>query len=80
MTGVEYEEDILLWSKRQTALLRQAAAAYHNTEDAPDCPNTIEEIEGVGRSELHVVQSLLIQAFLHELKAMAWPLSSEMPY
>ncbi len=34
----------------------------------------------MGRGELHAVQSLLIQALPHELKAMAWPLSSEAPH
>ena len=81
MSGIGlYEEDILLWSERQAALLRQAAAAQRGNEDAPDWPNIIEEIESAGRSELHAVQSLLIQALLHELKAIAWPLSSEVPH
>ena len=54
MSGIGlYDEDILLWSERQAALLRQAAAAQRSNEDAPDWPNIIEEIESVGRSELH---------------------------
>ena len=81
MTDVAlYEEDILLWSERQAALLRRAAGAQRSNEDEPDWPNIIEEIESVGRSELHAVQSLLIQALLHKLKAIAWPLSSEVPH
>ena len=81
MSGIGlYEEDILLWSERQAALLRQAAAGWHNAEDAPDWPNIIEEIEGVGRSELNAVRSLLTQALLHDLKAAAWPDSREAPH
>ena len=43
--------------------------------ETPDWTNIIEEIEAVGRSELHAVESLLVQAILHGLKADAWPLS-----
>ena len=39
-------------------------------EDAElDWPNIAEEIEDVGRSEFHAVESLLVQAFCHRLKA-----------
>ena len=32
-----------------------------------------------GRLQVHAVESLLTQAFLHDLKAEAWPLSREAP-
>ena len=80
MSGIGlYEEDILLWSERQAALLRQAAAQRGN-EDAPDWPNIIEEIESVGRGELNAVRSLLTQALLHDLKVAGWPDSREVPH
>jgi hypothetical protein len=66
-----YDTDILLWSEEQAELLRRRAA------NSLDWDNLVEEIEAVGRSELHAVESHLILAFLHDLKAEAWPLSRD---
>ena len=44
-----------------------------------DWANIIEEIESVGLSELHSVESFLAQALAHMLKAKAWPSSREVP-
>lgn len=44
-----------------------------------DWPNIIEEIEGVGQSQVDAVESLLFRAFLHDLKAEAWPLARDVP-
>jgi uncharacterized protein DUF29 len=74
-----YETDILAWSEEQAARLRRVAAAERLNEASPDWPNIIEEIESVGREQLHAVESLLTQAFIHMLKAEAWPLSSAAP-
>ena len=68
-----YDSDILLWSERQADLLRRHAAVAREN-DAIDWPNVIEEIESVGNEQLHAVESLLIQALAHMLKATAWPL------
>jgi hypothetical protein len=68
-----YDTDILEWSQRQAALLRRIAEGERLNE--LDWPNIAEEIEDVGRSELHSVESLLTLALLHDLKAQAWPLS-----
>jgi hypothetical protein len=73
-----YDTDILIWSERQADLLRQHAAAAREN-DAIDWPNIIEEIEDVGRNQLHSVESLLVQALRHILKAEAWPLSLDVP-
>ena len=73
-----YDADILEWSERQAALLRRVAAGEMSNE-APDWENVVEEIESVGREQLHAVESLLVQALLHMLKAEAWPLSSAAP-
>ena len=67
-----YDTDVLVWSERQAALLRRLAAGERVNDD-PDWPNIIEEIESVGRSELNTVRSLLRQALVHRLKAVAWP-------
>ncbi len=67
-----YDTDILTWSEQQSALLRRLADG-ERINDLIDWPNVIEEIESVGRSELKAVQSHIILAILHELKAKAWP-------
>src|SRR5271163_1132353 len=69
-----YEDDILLWSEQQAELLRSRAV------NALDWDNLAEEIEDVGKSDLRAVASHLVQALLHDLKAEAWPLSSEVPH
>jgi hypothetical protein len=69
-----YEDDILLWSEAQADLLRRHAAGERLNDAAIDWPNIAEEIEDVGRSELHIVESLLVQSLRHMLKAYCWPL------
>ena len=56
-----YDEDILLWSGRQGTLLRRIAAG-EPVNERPDWANIIEEVESVGREQLHAVESLLLQA------------------
>ena len=68
-----YDTDILIWSEQQAALLRRVAAGERVKSPELDWPNIIEEVESVGLSELHAVESLLLQALLHMLKAEAWP-------
>jgi hypothetical protein len=75
----DYDTDILLWSERQGELLRRRAAGELVNEAEMDWPNIAEEIEDVGRSQLHAVESLLVQALRHMLKADAWPLSLDAP-
>jgi hypothetical protein len=67
-----YEDDILLWSERQAELLRRLARG-ERVNDQIDWDNLVEEVESVGREQLHAVQSLLLQALVHLLKAEAWP-------
>jgi hypothetical protein len=74
-----YDDDILLWSKRQAELLRRHSATAR-ANDAIDWPNIIEEIESVGNEQLHAVTSLLTQALVHMLKVRAWPVSREVPH
>ncbi len=74
-----YGDDILLWSERQGELLRRRAAGELMNDAELDWPNIAEEIESVGSEQLHAVESLLVQALAHTLKADAWPLSREVP-
>jgi hypothetical protein len=75
----QYDADILIWSEHQAALLRRRAAGELVNDAEMDWSNIAEEIEDVGRSQLHAVESLLVQALRHMLKAEAWPLSRDAP-
>lgn len=78
--STEYESDILSWSERQAALLRDVAAKDLSNTDRPDWENIIEEMEAVGQSQVDAVASWLFQAFVHMLKAEAWPLADAVPH
>ncbi|MFL5332587.1 MAG: DUF29 domain-containing protein [Geminicoccaceae bacterium] len=78
MSDNSYDTDILLWSQKQAELLR--VAARHGINLPLDWDNIAEEIEDVGRSQLHAVQSHLVLALLHDLKAEAWPLSHDVDH
>jgi hypothetical protein len=75
----DYDSDILEWSERQSELLRRRAAGELINEAELDWSNIAEEIEDVGSNRLHAVESLLVQALRHMLKAEAWPLSRGVP-
>jgi hypothetical protein len=75
----DYDTDILLWSKRQGELLRRRATGELVNDAELDWPNIAEEIESVGREQLHAVESLLMQALVHMLKADAWPVCRNAP-
>ena len=75
----DYDTDILLWSERQSELLRRRATGELVNDADLDWPNIAEEIESVGREQLHAVQSLLMQALVHMLKADAWPVCRDAP-
>jgi hypothetical protein len=75
----DYDSDILLWSECQGALLRRRAAGELINEADLDWPNIAEEIESVGREQLHAVESLPMQALVHLLKAEAWPECRDAP-
>ncbi len=74
----EYDSDILSWSEHQSALLRRLARGEQVNAQI-DWENVAEEIESVGRDQLHAVHSLLRQALIHMLKADAWPESRDAP-
>jgi Domain of unknown function DUF29 len=46
----DYDTDLLLWSERQAALLRRAAAG-ERVNDQVDWENIAEEIESLGKSD-----------------------------
>ena len=66
-----YDRDALAWSEHQASLLRRVARGERVNE--VDWEHVIEEIEDVGLSELHAVQSYLHQMIVHLLKVHGWP-------
>ena len=74
-----YDADVVEWSEQQARLLRDVAAGKLGNE-LPDWANIIEEIESVGQSQVDAVESLWTLAFLHDLKAAAWPSSRDVPH
>jgi hypothetical protein len=76
----DYDTDIPVWSEHQAELLRRRGAGELINDTDLDWSNIAEEIEAVGRSELHAVTSLLTQALTHMLKAEAWPLARDVPH
>ena len=71
-----YERDFLVWSERQADLLRRLATGERVNADL-DWGNLVEEVEDLGRSELHTVVSLLSRALEHLLKLKAWSASRD---
>ena len=75
-----YEDDILMWSERQADLRRRHVADQRANDASLDWLNIIEEIESAGSEQLHAVESLLLRALIHRLKALAWPESRDVPH
>jgi len=71
MTDGLYDTDILAWSHDQANLLRRLGRGERVND--VDWTNLAEEIEALGRSELHAVESLLTLMLMHLLKLRAWP-------
>ncbi|MBW4621382.1 MAG: DUF29 domain-containing protein [Cyanosarcina radialis HA8281-LM2] len=62
MNSTLYQKDYYLWLEETAKLLHDRL--LHEV----DIPNLIEEIESIGRSEKHAIQSNLIIIILHLLK------------
>jgi len=69
-----YERDVLAWSQHQADLLRRLGRGERVND--VDWAHLAEEIEDVGLSELHSVESFLNLIMVHLLKIQAWPDSS----
>jgi hypothetical protein len=66
-----YDRDILSWSEHQADLLRRLARGERVND--VDWEHVVEEIEGVGLSELHAVESFLDLILVHLLRVHGWP-------
>ena len=71
MPGGLYERDILVWSQHQADLLRRPGRGERVND--VDWAHVAEEIEYLGLSELHSVESCLIPIMAHVLKIQASP-------
>jgi hypothetical protein len=67
-----YDSDILAWSKQQAAALRRLATRHDLPNDL-DLDNVVDEIESVGLSELHRVESFILRILEHVAKAVSQP-------
>lgn len=63
-----YDADVVLWSERQTELLRRRAGGDLANDADLDWSNIAEEIEAVGRSARRELQSRLVRLLQHLLK------------
>ena len=73
-----YDTDILAWSAAQAERLRRLAGGERVND--LDWVHLIEEVEGLGRSELRAAQSLAALALLHALKIHAFPEHPAVPH
>ena len=64
MDHVLYDDDFYAWTQAQAELLRRGPAAVNSL----DFDLIAEEIEDLGESELHTVQSLCEHIIEHSLK------------
>jgi len=67
-----YDEDILIWSEQQAAALR-SLTTRRDLPNELDLANVIEEIEDVGKSEFHTVESLIENILVHLILLWADP-------
>jgi Domain of unknown function DUF29 len=68
-----YEDDIYAWSQHQAAVLRRMAETPAALPNDLDIGNVAEEIETLGRSELHGVERHLMRMLEHVIKAVSSP-------
>ena len=69
----DYDDDFYAWSKRQARLLRIMAAERVNTP--LDLKHLAEEVEDLGREQLHAAESLTAGIIEHLLKLACSPAS-----
>jgi hypothetical protein len=73
--GDLYDTDIVLWSERQSGLLRRRAAGELVNEAELDWSNIAEEIESLGRNQARELASRIAAVILHLMKLQASPAS-----
>ena len=71
--GASYDDDVYAWSLEQAAVLRRLAEMRRDLPNGLDLANIAEEIEDVGKTELHRVESFLELMLQHLLKLASVP-------
>ncbi len=69
-----YDDDIVTWAEEQAAAVR-ALAERPELSNALDWENVAEEIEGVGRSVIQGVESMLSLVLIHLIKYISAPMA-----
>jgi hypothetical protein len=75
----EYDEDLVVWSEHQAALLRRRAAGELVNEADLDWPNIAEEIESLGKAQSRELASRIAAVMLHLMKLQASPATEPRP-
>jgi hypothetical protein len=70
-----YDDDIYAWAEQQAEALRRLAETRRDLPNELDLENLAEEIQDVGKSELHETENLLTQLLVHLIKAHGDPAS-----
>jgi hypothetical protein len=68
-----YDDDILLWSEQQAAIIRKLGQTRRDLPNELDIENVAEEVESVGRSEFAAVKSYIRLILLHLIKLLVDP-------
>ncbi|HEY3847401.1 MAG TPA: DUF29 domain-containing protein [Acetobacteraceae bacterium] len=74
----DYDTDLLLWSERQAALLRRAAAG-ERVNDQVDWENIAEEIESLGKSDRRELTNRIRTILTHLIKLQVSPATEPRP-
>jgi hypothetical protein len=74
----DYDTDLLLWSERQAALLRRAAAG-ERVNDQVDWENVAEEIESLGKRDRRELTNRLRTILTHLIKLQTSPATEPRP-
>ncbi|WP_191057859.1 DUF29 domain-containing protein [Geminicoccus harenae] len=68
MTPDLYDQDFVTWAEQQAKAIRRAAAERVNTSEPIDWENVAEEIESLGKEQLHRLDSAYVVLLHHLLK------------
>ena len=74
-----YDDDVYAWAQQQAEALRRLAETGRNLPNELDLENVAEEIEDVGKTELHRVRSFLRLMLVHLIKAASAPQARSYP-
>lgn len=75
-----YDEDFYAWTQRQAELLRALDSRAAKLPDDLDTDHLAEEIADLGKAELRGATSLILQIFIHLIKAASDPSFQAVPH